>query len=87
MSQVRTLTPNFTIVTLKMWAYSPKMDEIVNFWYKFAEKGYTPYVIYFFFTKFGLGKESQVRTLMPNFTAVALKMCVFAQTTHVVRSK
>ena len=65
-----------------MWAYSPKMDEIVNFWYKFAEKGYTPYVIYFFFTKFGLGKESQVRTLMPNFTAVALKMWAYSPQNH-----
>jgi len=32
--------PNLTIVTFKMWAYSPKIAEIGNFWYKFAQKGY-----------------------------------------------
>ena len=40
MFQVRTLTPNFTIVTLKMWAYSPQIAESGNFGYKFAQKGY-----------------------------------------------
>jgi len=46
MSQVRTLTPNFTDVTLKMWAYNPpQIAEIGNFWYKFARKGYTPEAI------------------------------------------
>jgi len=30
-SQVRTLTPNFTAVTLKKWAYSPQIAEIGNF--------------------------------------------------------
>jgi len=28
-----------------------------------------------FFTKFGMGRESQVRTLMPNCTNVAFKKC------------
>jgi len=43
-SKVPTFTPNFTIVTLKMWAYSPppQIAGIGNFWYKFAQKGYTP---------------------------------------------
>jgi len=41
-SRVRTLTPNFTVLTLKMWAYTAKIAEICNFWYKFAQKGYTP---------------------------------------------
>ena len=31
--------PNFTIVTFKMWAYSPKIAKIGNFWYKFVPKG------------------------------------------------
>ena len=26
----------------KMWAYSPKIAKIGNFWYKFSPKGYTP---------------------------------------------
>jgi len=41
-SQANTLVAYLTIVTFKMWAYSPKITEIVNFWYKFAQKGYTP---------------------------------------------
>ena len=37
-----------------MWAYSPQNAEIGNFWYKFAQKGYTPYAT---FTKCGLGAD------------------------------
>jgi len=72
-SRVRTLTPNFTVLTLKMGLTAPKIaiGLIGNFWYKFAQKGYTPLAI---FTKFGLGRVSQVCTLTPNFTTVALKM-------------
>jgi len=42
--QARTLVPNLTTVTFKMWAYtySPQIAEIGNFWYKFSPKGYTP---------------------------------------------
>jgi len=40
-SQARTIMANLTVVTFKMWA-APKIAEIGNFWYKFAEKGYTP---------------------------------------------
>jgi len=46
MSRVRTLTPNFTVLTLKMWAYTAKIAEICNFSYKFAQKGYTPLSIF-----------------------------------------
>ena len=42
MSRVRTLTLNFTVLTLKMWVYIAKIAEICNFWYKFAQKGYIP---------------------------------------------
>jgi len=38
-SQVRTLIPNFTVLALKMWAYSLKNCENRLFWYKFAFKG------------------------------------------------
>jgi len=31
--------PNFTTVSLKMWAFTPKIG---IFWYTFAKKGYTP---------------------------------------------
>jgi len=41
-SQVRTLTANFTVVALKVWAYRRKKVKIVNFWYKFAKKRYIP---------------------------------------------
>jgi len=43
--QVRTLTPNFTVVALKMWAYSKTRAwiwEIDNFWYKFSPTGHIP---------------------------------------------
>ena len=53
-SRVRTLTPNFTVLTLKMWAYTAKIAEICNFWYKFAQKGYTP--LSDFFYKIWLGE-------------------------------
>jgi len=48
-----------------------KIAKIANFWYNFAKKGIPPYAI---FTKFGLERESQVRTLLPDLTVVALKM-------------
>jgi len=38
-SQVRTLTPNFTVVALIMWAYSSKNRQNGNFGYKFSPKG------------------------------------------------
>jgi len=31
--------PNYTIVALKMWAYSPKNHENDDFGYKFVPKG------------------------------------------------
>ena len=40
--QVRILTPVFTVVALRMWAYRRKIAKIVNFWYKFAQKWYIP---------------------------------------------
>jgi len=49
-SQARTLMPNFTVVTFKIWAYSPKIAKISNFWYIFALQEI------YFFTKFGLGE-------------------------------
>jgi len=60
-----------------MCAYSRKIAQIGHFWYKFAPKGYTP-LSYFFYTKFGLGRVSQLCTLTPNFTAVALKMWAYS---------
>jgi len=41
----RTLTPNFTVMALKMWAYrlQPKKNaKNGNFWYKFVPKGSIP---------------------------------------------
>jgi len=56
-SQVRSLTPNFTVVALKMWAYASKSPKIGTFRYKFA-----PYVI---FTKFDTGRNSQAHSPAP----------------------
>ena len=72
---VRTLTPNFTVLALKMWAYTAKIAKICNFLYKFAQKGYTP-LSDFFLQKLSEG-VSQVRTLRPNFTSVTLKMWAY----------
>ena len=52
---MQTLTPNFTVVALQKWAYGAKITKIVNFWYKFAQKGYIP-LSNFFYTKFGVGE-------------------------------
>jgi len=41
-SQVHNLTPDFTVVALKMWAYGPKNRKNSNLWYKFFPKGYIP---------------------------------------------
>jgi len=123
-SEVRIHVSNLTIVTVKMWAYSPQNAEIGNIWYKFAQKGYTPLSDFY---KIWLGErvpglhphtkfhrsglkivglqpkkiaifsinlpkwgipikrflqnvawgESQVRTLIPNFTLLALKMWAY----------
>ena len=51
-SQVRSLTPNFTVVALKCGLTGVKIAKIANFWYNFAKKGYTR-----FFPKFGLGER------------------------------
>jgi len=56
---------------LKCGLTTPKIAETDNFWYKFAQKGYTPLSV--FYTKFGLGRKSQVRTLVPNFVTVGKK--------------
>jgi len=53
---------------LKCGLTTPKIAEMGNFWYKFAQKGYT--ALSDFFTKFGLGMESQVLTFTPNFVTV-----------------
>ena len=67
------LTPTFTVVIAKM----------VNFGINLPKRGIP--LSDFFFTKFGFGRESQVRTLMPNFTVVALmalKMWAYSPRNH-----
>ena len=39
MSRVRTLTPNFTVLTVKMWAYTAKIAEIVIFGINLPKRG------------------------------------------------
>jgi len=45
------------------------------FWYKFVLKGANPFKR--FFTKFGVGEESNVYTLTPNFIVLVLEVCAF----------
>jgi len=60
MSQVRTLTPNFTAVTLKMWAYKPhKSLKLLIFGINLPKKGIPREAI---FIKLSAGEGSQVRT-------------------------
>jgi len=64
-------------VALKYGPTAPQIANIGIFWYKFAQKGYTP-LCDFLYTKFGLGKWSQIRAFTPNFIVVALKMWVYS---------
>ena len=41
-SQVRSLTPDFTVEGLKMWPTGDEIAKIGIFWYKFSPKGYIP---------------------------------------------
>jgi len=54
-----------------MWEYTPKIAKIGIFWYKFAQKGYSA-LSDFYNTLPGEGAPGL--HLMPNFTAIALKM-------------
>ena len=62
-SQVRSLTPNFTVVAIKIWLTGVKIAKIANFWYNFAKKGYTP------LTNFVWGGSP---TFAPNFCRFGL---------------
>jgi len=46
-----------------------KIAKIANFWYNFAKKGYTSLTN--FFSKFGMGRVSQVRTSRQIFAVLA----------------
>ena len=43
-SQVPTLTPNFTVVVLKRWAYRPQISKIGNLWYNDNDNGITDWI-------------------------------------------
>jgi len=55
----------------KYWPTASQIAKIGIFGINLPKRGIPPYAI---FTKFGLGKESQIRTLTPNFIVVALKV-------------
>jgi len=57
-----------------MWAYTAKIAEICNFWYKFAQKGYT-YLSDFLKIKRGEGIPSPYP--QPKFTTVTLKLWAY----------
>jgi len=67
-SQICTLTPNFSVVALKMWIDSPKIG---NFWYIFARKGYIPLSNFY---KIWHGEDLPAPIVTPTFTIVGLKM-------------
>ena len=48
--------PNFATVTLKFGSTAPKISKIGIFWYKSAQKGYTPLSV--FFAIFCLGERA-----------------------------
>jgi len=68
---VCTLMPNFTTGFKNVGLQPPKSPKIGIFWYKFAQKGYTP--LSEFLQNLSWWRESQVRTLIPNFTVLTLK--------------
>jgi len=70
-SQVRTLMTNFTIVAFKCGSTAPKVAKIGIYWYKFSPKGYT--ASDFLIQNLAWNRKSQVRTLMPIFTVLALR--------------
>jgi len=70
----RILMPNFTAVTLKMWPYGPKITEIGNFWYKFAEKRYTPLCDFY---KIWLGEGSRRSAPSRQISPLWLLKCGF----------
>jgi len=76
-SQVRTSRQISPLSLLKCGLTARKIAQIDHFWYKFASKGYTP--LSDFLQNLAWGRVSQVCTLTPNFTAVALKMWAYSQ--------
>jgi len=64
---------------LKCGLTAPKIAEIGNFWYKFAQKGIP---LTRFLQNLACRRESQVRTLTPNFTVVALKLWAYGPLPH-----
>jgi len=61
---------------LKCRLTAVKITEIGNFLYKFAQKGYTP--LRDFLQNLAWARVSQVCTLTPNFTAVALVIWAYS---------
>jgi len=74
--QARTLMANLTVVTVKCGITAPQNHQnIGNFWYKFAEKGYTPYAI---FINFGLKEGVLCPHLHTKFHRFGLKMWAYS---------
>jgi len=67
-----------SLLILRCGLTAPKITKINwYFWYKFAQKGYSPLSDLFYKILLGeAGRESQVCT-MPNFTVVALKIWAY----------
>jgi len=74
-SQIRSLTPNFTIVALKMWAYWCRNRQNCFSLYKFSQKGYIPLSDFY---KIWRGERLQARTPLLNLTSVTFKMWAYS---------
>ena len=59
----------------EMWAYSPQSSQNCQFWYNFAKMGIP---LKRFLPNLACERESQVRTLLPNFTVVAYKIWAYS---------
>jgi len=68
--------PNFSDVTFKMSAYTPKTAEIGVFWYKFSQKGYIPFIDFY---QIRLGEAISRSTLSRQISSLSLKKCVQPQ--------
>ena len=72
MSQIHNLTPNFTVVAFKMWAYRRRNHQNWYFLVYIFPKGVYP--LKRFLQNLAWGSDSQARTLLSSLTIVTIKI-------------
>jgi len=60
-----------------MWAYGPNNAKIADFCYIFGQEGYIPFSD--FLQNLAWRRESQVPTITPTFSIVAVKMWAYGR--------